>query len=132
VHFGRRGHHCLIHPVDEVIYVNSPLGQSELRLVPRFAEPLVGAADASPVSPLPGRIVSVEVRGGDEVAAGQPLVILEAMKVTHTVTSPAAGRVTEVLVAPGDTIAAHQPLVRLEPLDPTDGAEPGTNEGLHD
>jgi propionyl-CoA carboxylase alpha chain len=114
VHFGRRGHHCLIHTVDDVVYVNSPLGQSELHPVPRFVEPTAGSAAAGPVSPLPGRVVSVEVGVGDIVEAGQPLVVLEAMKVEHTVSSPAAGRVAAVLVQPGDTIAAHQLLVRLD------------------
>jgi hypothetical protein len=126
VHFGRRGHHCLIHAVEDVVYVNSPLGQSELLLVPRFAEPEVDATARGPVSPLPGRIVSVEVKVGDTVEAGQPLVVLEAMKVTHTIAAPAAGLVAEVLVQPGETISAHQLLVRLDPL------ESGTTEGLHD
>jgi acetyl/propionyl-CoA carboxylase alpha subunit len=122
VHFGRRGHHCLIHAVRDVVYVNSPLGQSELHQVPRFVEPGAAAASAGPVSPLPGRVVSVEVSVGDTVAAGQPLVVLEAMKVTHTIASLVAGTVTEVLVAAGDTIAAHQLLVRLA------GPEPGTTD----
>jgi acetyl/propionyl-CoA carboxylase alpha subunit len=126
VHFGRRGHHCLLHTVGDVVYVNSPLGQSELQFVPRFVEAGSGAAAGGPVSPLPGRVVSVEVEVGDAVEAGQPLVVLEAMKVTHTVASTSAGIVTEVLVEPGDTIAAHQVLVRLA------ATEPGTTESLHD
>ena len=63
VHFGRRGHHCLIHAVEDVIYVNSPLGQSELVLVPRFADRRSTRSAGGPVSPLPGRVVAVEVAG---------------------------------------------------------------------
>lgn len=114
VHFGRRGHHCSVHAIDGHIYVNSPLGQTELLEVPRFATASTSVASAGPVAPVPGRVVSIEVKVGDDVEAGQPLVVLEAMKVEHTVAAPAAGVVLEVLVGPGDNVDAHQLLVRVD------------------
>ncbi|MBI2704107.1 MAG: ATP-grasp domain-containing protein [Actinobacteria bacterium] len=120
VHFGRRGHHCSVHAIEGRIYVNSPLGQSELIEVPRFPTATSVAASGGPVSPVPGRVVSIEVQPGDDVRSGQALVVLEAMKVEHTVTAPAAGVVLEVLVRPGDNVDAHELLVRVEDAPPAE------------
>ncbi|GAA3959661.1 acetyl-CoA carboxylase biotin carboxylase subunit [Actinomadura viridis] len=64
-----------------------------------------GAADAAGDgvlrSPMPGTVLAVKVAEGDLVAAGQPVVIVEAMKMEHTVTAPVAGRVTRLPVRAG-------------------------------
>ncbi|MFD7992765.1 acetyl-CoA carboxylase family protein [Streptomyces mexicanus] len=69
-----------------------------------------------------GSVVSVEVRAGEEVRAGAPLVVLEAMKMEHVLTAPAGGRVREVRVAVGDVVPAGRELVLLAPGDVADGA----------
>ena len=113
VHFGRRGHRCTVHLVDDVAYVNSLLGQSAFTLQGRHGQHDVAATAGGPQAPVPGRVVAVEVEAGREVAPGDTLVVLEAMKVEHRVRASTAGVVDEVLVAVGDNVDAHQLLVRL-------------------
>ncbi|TAM52995.1 MAG: biotin/lipoyl-binding protein [Acidobacteria bacterium] len=62
-------------------------------------------------APIPGRVVSVAVAEGEEVTAGQPLVILEAMKMENQICAEGPGRVERVLVAPGVTVEGGQILV---------------------
>jgi acetyl-CoA/propionyl-CoA carboxylase biotin carboxyl carrier protein len=66
-----------------------------------------GAADNSAGtvrSPMPGTVRSVRVSAGDTVAAGQPLAVIEAMKMEHTVTAPLAGTVAELPVKAGQQV----------------------------
>ena len=114
VHFGRRGHRCTVNIVEDVFYVNSPLGQSVFTEVPRFPDQLADAAVGGLAAPVPGRVISVEVGVGDTVEPGQTLVILEAMKVEHRINAAVHGVVAEVLVGGGDNVEAHQVLIRLE------------------
>ena len=75
---------------------------------PRFADLDAGASAAGPSTTVPGTVTVVEVAAGDRVAAGQTLVVLEAMKMEHRITADADGVVMEVLVAPGQSVDAHQ------------------------
>ncbi|MDQ4036347.1 MAG: biotin/lipoyl-binding protein [Chloroflexota bacterium] len=63
---------------------------------------------------LPGLIVTVAVSVGDEVAPGDSLLTIEAMKMQNAVRAPRAGQVIEVSVHPGQTVATGAPLLRLE------------------
>lgn len=65
-------------------------------------------------APIPGKVVAVTVKPGDEVEPGRPLVVLEAMKMENELTADQAGRVAAVRVAPGDTVEAGAVLVELE------------------
>jgi len=65
-------------------------------------------------APIPGKVVAVTVKAGDEVEPGRPLVVLEAMKMENELTADQAGRVAAVRVAPGDTVEAGAVLVELE------------------
>ncbi|MFI7693657.1 acetyl/propionyl/methylcrotonyl-CoA carboxylase subunit alpha [Nonomuraea sp. NPDC049655] len=60
-----------------------------------------GAADGVVRSPMPGTVLLVKVQPGDRVSEGQPLVVVEAMKMEHTVTAPCDGVVAELPVQPG-------------------------------
>lgn len=71
-----------------------------------------GAARIKP--PMPGKIVSVAVHEGDEVQAGDVLVILEAMKMQNEITAPAAGTVKKVHVEEGQAVEGKDVLVELE------------------
>jgi biotin carboxyl carrier protein len=64
-------------------------------------------------APTAGLVVAVYVQAGDAVAAGQPVVALEAMKIEQSVPAPRAGRVRAVRCAVGDTVAAGALLVEL-------------------
>ncbi|HSQ61641.1 MAG TPA: biotin/lipoyl-containing protein [Polyangiaceae bacterium] len=64
-------------------------------------------------SPMPGRIVRVLVAPGDEVEAGQPLVVVEAMKMENELRAKHAGKVAEVLVATGAAVEGNAKLIRF-------------------
>jgi biotin carboxyl carrier protein len=66
------------------------------------------------VAPMPGKVVKVLVKAGDEVKARQGLIVVEAMKMENELRSPKDGRVTEVLVAEGASVEAGRPLVVVE------------------
>ena len=65
-------------------------------------------------SPMPGKVVKVLAAPGDEVAAGQALVVVEAMKMEHTVAAPRAGRVRSVACREGEQVDEGVELVTLE------------------
>lgn len=74
-----------------------------------------GASGPAPlVAPMPGLIVRVGVAEGDEVRAGQPLVVMEAMKMENELRSPAAGRVRSVAARVGAAVEKGAVLVELE------------------
>jgi biotin carboxyl carrier protein len=66
-------------------------------------------------APMPGRVVKVDVRLGDTVSAGDPLLGIEAMKMENEIVAPSAGKVTRIGVAVGDTVEADQELLVIEP-----------------
>ena len=63
---------------------------------------------------MPGSVVKVHVGAGDRVAAGDPMVVLEGMKMEYTLRAPFAGVVTAVHCAEGDMVEAEAPLVDLD------------------
>ncbi|MFC4853613.1 biotin carboxylase N-terminal domain-containing protein [Actinophytocola glycyrrhizae] len=76
------------------------------------------AAGGGPVtSPMPGTVLVVKAAAGDVVAAGAPLVVVEAMKMEHTVTAPVDGVVTELHVRAGQQVALNQPLAVVTPQE---------------
>jgi biotin carboxyl carrier protein len=66
------------------------------------------------VAPMSGRVVRVLVSAGDEVGAGQGVVVVEAMKMENELRSPKAGRVKDVAVAPGTSVEAGRLLIVIE------------------
>ncbi|MFD5142556.1 acetyl-CoA carboxylase biotin carboxyl carrier protein subunit, partial [Streptomyces sp. NPDC058401] len=66
-------------------------------------------------APMPGTVTVVKVAVGDEVAAGQSLLVVEAMKMEHVISAPHAGTVTELDVTPGTTVAMDQVLAVVTP-----------------
>ena len=66
------------------------------------------------LAPMPGRVVRVLVGAGDEVAARQGLVVVEAMKMENELTAPRAGRVKDITVAEGTSVEAGRLLVTIE------------------
>ena len=65
-------------------------------------------------APMPGQVKAVFVKNADQVATGDRLAILEAMKMEHTLTASRDGTVAEVLVSDGDQVDAGDVLIRLE------------------
>ncbi len=88
----------------EHVYVDSPLGPLRLRRLPRFVEPGANAAHGSLRAPMPGSVARLAVQVGDRVAAGDPVLWVEAMKMQHRIDAPHAGVVAELLVVAGQQI----------------------------
>lgn len=65
-------------------------------------------------APLPGTVIEVFVKPGDEIEAGQVIVIIEAMKMKNSIRSTRGGKIAEVLVSAMQTVAHKQALVRFE------------------
>lgn len=65
-------------------------------------------------SPLPGTIVELFVKAGDEVEVGKVILVIEAMKMKNSIRSTRSGKVAEMLVSAGQTVAHKQVLVRFE------------------
>ena len=76
-----------------------------------------GAEGGRLTAPMPGKVVAFLVAAGDRVARGQPLAVMEAMKMEHTIAAPADGVVAELLYAVGDQVGEGAELLRLE-LEP--------------
>ena len=76
---------------------------------------IAGSLAVTGMSPTPGVVRAVRVASGDAVRAGDPLVVLESMKVEHTLRAPADGVVRAVLVDVGEAVAGGALLVRLDP-----------------
>ena len=72
------------------------------------------AGSGAILSPMPGKVIAVEVAAGDRVAAGQKLFTLEAMKMEHTLTAPFAGVVAELNAASGAQVQVDALLARIE------------------
>ena len=92
-------------------------GDSEtvtVAVLPRFGAPDRGLAAGGFAAPMPGVIIEVRVEPGEQVAAGQTLVVMEGMKMEHHVSAPCDGTVTEVLVAAGDQVDNGSPLLVFE------------------
>jgi acetyl-CoA/propionyl-CoA carboxylase biotin carboxyl carrier protein len=73
-----------------------------------------GQADRTVRSPMPGTVLAVRVADGQPVAAGQPLVVVEAMKMEHTVTAPLDGVVTELTAKAGQQVRMDEQLAVIE------------------
>jgi biotin carboxyl carrier protein len=65
-------------------------------------------------SPMPGKVVKIPVKAGDQVIAGQTLIVVEAMKMQSEFKASHDKTVLEVLVKEGDTVNAHQLMMKLE------------------
>jgi acetyl/propionyl-CoA carboxylase alpha subunit len=103
-----------VHRAEDQTFVDGPDGSSAFRDVPRFADPNAVAHAGSLLAPMPGTVLRVLAGTGDAVTAGAALVVLEAMKMEHTVAAPVDGVVGELHVAPGDQVETRQVLAVVE------------------
>lgn len=101
----------------DVRHVDTHTVPSRLVVVPRFPDLTTDEDAGSLHAPMPGQIIRVDVLVDDVVKEGQPLVVLEAMKMEHTIRAPIAGRVTDVACTAGDQVVANAVLVVIEGLE---------------
>ncbi len=112
----------------------SRLGHGSRRLAAprrvRHVDRVVVPGAASLVAPMPGQVVAVPVAEGDQVEAGDVLVVVEAMKMEHPVTAPGPGTVASLAVDVGDAVVADQVLVEVAvDEDHGDDGDDGENDG---
>jgi biotin carboxyl carrier protein len=93
---------------------NAEIIDAESKYISNRNKGAEGPGEKMIVSPMPGKIVRVLVKVGDEVKAGQNLVVVEAMKMQSEFKASADHVVAEVLVKEGDTVNANQLMVRLD------------------
>jgi 3-methylcrotonyl-CoA carboxylase alpha subunit len=119
VTLGESRHVLTVHAVGERISIFSPDGSA---VVDEF-DPIAHAADGAGeggrlTAPMPGKVIAFLAKAGDAVKQGQPLAVMEAMKMEHTITAPRDGKVAELLYAVGDQVGEGGELLRLETVSP--------------
>lgn len=100
---------------NETVYVFTDTGCDQIKLIDLMLH--VGeesAAVGSLKSPMPGQVIAFKVAVGDSVKQGEPLAVIEAMKIEHTITAPTDGVVAELLFAAGDLVADGDELLRID------------------
>ncbi len=104
-----------VYQMGEVAHVFTAQGAAEITVVDALAHAGESRSDAGRLTaPMPGKVVSFSVKAGDQVSKGQPLAVMEAMKMEHTIAAPSDGVVAELLYAPGDQVAEGAELIKLE------------------
>ena len=99
---------------EELVHVFCDLGATVITEVDALAHAGEVAAEGGRLTaPMPGKVVSFAVKAGDAVKKGQPLAVMEAMKMEHTIAAPADGTVEELLYAPGDQVSEGSELLKL-------------------
>jgi propionyl-CoA carboxylase alpha chain len=96
------------------VHTRSTAGAMTLTRAPRFVLHDAQAEGAGPICPLPGTVIAVHVAVGDEVADGQLLMVVEAMKMEHKILAAGDATVSEVRFAVGDRVDQGELLVALD------------------
>ena len=100
---------------EEIVHVFCALGATQITELDALAHAGEAAHDVGRLTaPMPGKVVSFAVKAGDVVKKGQPLAVMEAMKMEHTIAAPADGTVAELLYAPGDQVAEGAELLKIQ------------------
>ncbi len=105
--------HCTTVQEEQCVFVDSPLGHAVLRVRARFPDATRAPDPGSLLAPMPGKIVRIAAAPGDIVKKGQVLIVLEAMKMEHTVHAPEDGQVAEVRVETNEQVETGLVLVVL-------------------
>jgi len=95
-------------------HVFADRGATRITAIDRLAHAGDSQAEGGRLTaPMPGKVVSFTVKAGDKVAKGQPLAVMEAMKMEHTIAAPADGTVAELMFTPGEQVAEGEELLRM-------------------
>jgi 3-methylcrotonyl-CoA carboxylase alpha subunit len=109
-------HHTLqVDRLGDTLYVFAPHGATQIELIDLLAHAGEAHGEGGRLTaPMPGKMVSFAVQAGDTVKKGQPLAVMEAMKMEHTIAAPADGVVAELLYAPGDQVPEGAELLKIQ------------------
>jgi 3-methylcrotonyl-CoA carboxylase alpha subunit len=114
VSLGDRRWTLAVYAEGERITVFAPEGTLALQEVDPIAHAGEGATEGGRLTaPMPGKVVAFLAQAGEAVKAGQPLAVMEAMKMEHTIAAPRDGTVAELLYGVGDQVAEGAELLRL-------------------
>ncbi len=114
VQFAGQRHTLNVYDQDATMHVFAAHGATKIASIDRLAHAGETHAEGGRLTaPMPGKVVSFAVKAGDKVSRGQPLAVMEAMKMEHTIAAPADGTVEELLYAPGDQVAEGAELLRI-------------------
>ena len=83
---------------NDQVLINMPFGDLDAVILPRFTEPGKEVLEGGLVAPMPGKVIEVKVKKGDKVKAGDTLIIIEAMKMEHSIKATESGKVTKLMV----------------------------------
>ncbi|MBH1957596.1 MAG: acetyl/propionyl/methylcrotonyl-CoA carboxylase subunit alpha [Burkholderiales bacterium] len=98
----------------EVDHVFTARGATQITAIDLLAHAGESHAEGGRLTaPMPGKILSFSVKAGDKVSKGQPLAVMEAMKMEHTIAAPADGVVEELMYAPGDQVTEGSELLKI-------------------
>jgi 3-methylcrotonyl-CoA carboxylase alpha subunit len=114
VRLGTQRHRLSVYRMGEKLAVFGKSGALELLEIDPLAHAADGAGSGGRLTaPMPGKVIALLAQVGDTVEAGQPLAVMEAMKMEHTLTAPRAGTVAELLYAVGDQVGEGAELLKL-------------------
>ncbi|AWB94243.1 acetyl/propionyl-CoA carboxylase subunit alpha [Aeromicrobium chenweiae] len=108
-----------VHVGEGWVDVDGPHGSMDLVPVPRFVDPADVVVEGSLLAPMPASVVTVAVADGARVVRGDVIVVLEAMKMQHTIAAPTDGVVTQLSVTPGSQVESGAVLAVIEAAEPT-------------
>ncbi len=103
------------------IWVRSALGSVRLTLLDRLPAPRRATESGSLIAPMPGNVTRVAASPGDRMAAGQVILVIEAMKMEHAIAAPAAGVLADLRVGPGDQVNGGEVLAIVTPEETDEG-----------
>ena len=113
--FNGKRHYSRITIKDNNILVHMPYGDVNLEIKPRFIMPGSENIQGSLSAPMPGKVIALNVRKGSKVKAGDVLVILEAMKMEHSIKALEDGVVSKILISKNDQVENGAPLMIVDP-----------------
>ena len=114
LHWGEVSAVVHVYRQGDVAHVHTAQGAAQLTVVDLLAHAGDAQAEGGRLTaPMPGKVVSFAVKAGDRVKRGQPLAVLDAMKMEHTIAAPGDGTVAELLYAPGDQVGEGAALLTL-------------------
>ena len=102
--FDGKRHYSRVTVSKNNILVHMPFGDVMLELKPRFKMPGTEVTIGGLIAPMPGKVIDVKVKKGKKVKAGDTLVILEAMKMEHSIKASEDGTVSELLISVNDQV----------------------------
>jgi 3-methylcrotonyl-CoA carboxylase alpha subunit len=98
----------------EVAHIHTAQGATQIVAIDLLLHAGEAPAEGGRLTaPMPGKVVSFAVKAGDAVKKGQPLAVMDAMKMEHTIAAPMDGVVAELMYAPGDQVVEGAELLKL-------------------